>query len=208
MLLCFLLLIHPACLVLLCITVHCINMPNCVRFYLWMLAEPLQVKWYVIEQVVWVLIDQLLQGGVATGHTDVPHGGQRCLADEQRLLPSFLHYGVQRCHQQGTKVTPQGLSEAGNALQLDTQLPDVAVELVDCGCGRRGWRGARWRRNDLKTVCISAAGITVGYGQESGWAEQLQKRQKTNWVIRMHHTVFPLQFNSVWLYRHKKVNTV
>lgn len=106
---------------------------RCAQFYLWMLAEPLQVERYVIQQVVGVFVDQLLQGAVATGRTDVPHGAERRLADSKRLLPSFLQDGVQRCHQQGAKVTAQGLSEAGDALQLDAQLPDVAVELVNGG---------------------------------------------------------------------------
>lgn len=172
-------------------TVHVINM--LCQLYLWMLAEPLQVKWYVIEQVVWVLIDQLLQGGVATGLADVPHGAQRCLADNQCLLPGFLQYGVQWCHQQGTKVTPQGLSKAGDALKLDTQLPDVAVELVDRGGGWWGRRGAKRRQNHLERVCICVADITVGYGEQSGWAEQLQRRQQTN--VTKYFTVFLLQFD-------------
>lgn len=140
-----------------------------------MLAEPLQVKWYVIEQIVRVLIDQLLQGGVSTSLTDVPHGAQRRLADQQCLLPGFLQHGVQWCHQQGTKVRAQGLSEAGDALELDTQLPDVAVELVDCGVGWWWRRRGKWRRNHLEKACFSVADITVGYGEESRWAEQLQK---------------------------------
>lgn len=42
-----------------------------------MLAEPLQIKGDVIEQVVHILINQILQGAVAASFTDVPHGAQR-----------------------------------------------------------------------------------------------------------------------------------
>lgn len=60
-------------------TVHSNTKP--CQVYLWMLAEPLQVEGDVIEQVVRVLIDQLLEGEVATRFTDVPHRAQCCLAD-------------------------------------------------------------------------------------------------------------------------------
>lgn len=59
-----------------------------------MLAEPLQVDGYVIEQVVGVLINQFLQRGVATSLTNVQHGAQSCLVDQQCFFPGFLEHGV------------------------------------------------------------------------------------------------------------------
>lgn len=70
-------------------------MPGTRHLYLWMLAEPLQVQRDVIEQIIGVLVDQLLQGGVAAGLTDVYHGVQRGLAHQQRLLAGFLQHRVQ-----------------------------------------------------------------------------------------------------------------
>lgn len=140
--------------------------------YLWMLAEPLKVEWYVIKQVVRVLIDQFLEGSVSTGLTDVPHGAQRRLAHQQCLLTSFLQHRIQRGHQQGTEIAAHRLSTAGDSPEFDAQLTDVAVELMDHGC--RCW----WWRNHLERACIWVAGITVVYRGESGWTEQLRKETK------------------------------
>lgn len=55
-----------------------------------MLAEPLKVQRYVIEEVVRVLIDQLLQGPEAAHFTDDQQRAKGSLADDQRLFPCFL----------------------------------------------------------------------------------------------------------------------
>lgn len=48
----------------------------------------------------------------------------------------------------------------------------------------------------MERACISVADIAVGYGEQSGWAEQLQRKQEINATI--HHTVFLLQFKGIF----------
>lgn len=70
----------------------------------------------------------------------------------------------------------QGLSKTSHAFKLDAQLPDVTVELVNCGGGQQERRRTKRCRNHLGRIFVHMAADIVGYGEESGWTEHLQRK--------------------------------